>query len=36
VKSSFRHFTSRDRLFEISYLFKARLYKFKTNTRSNV
>jgi hypothetical protein len=34
VKSSWRHFTSRDRLFEMSYLFKARLYKFKTNTRS--
>jgi hypothetical protein len=23
VKSSYRHFTSRDRLFEMSYLFKA-------------
>jgi hypothetical protein len=36
VKSSSRHFTSRGRLFEMSYLFKARLYQFKTNTRSIV
>jgi hypothetical protein len=36
VKSSSRHFTSREHLFELSYLFEARLYKFKTNMRSNV
>jgi hypothetical protein len=36
VKFSLRHFTSRDRLFEMSYLFKAKLYQFKTNTRSIV
>jgi hypothetical protein len=33
VKSSSRHFTSRDRLFEVSYIFDARLYKVKTNMR---
>jgi hypothetical protein len=36
VKSSSRHFTLRSHLFEMSYLFKARLYQFKTNTRSIV
>jgi hypothetical protein len=36
VKSSPRHFTSRDCLFEILYLFKAWLYQFKTNTQSIV
>jgi hypothetical protein len=36
VKYSSSHFTSRGRLFEMSYLFKARLYQFKTNTRSIV
>jgi hypothetical protein len=36
VKSSSRHFTLRGPLFEMSYLFKARLYQFKTNTRSSV
>jgi hypothetical protein len=33
VKSSLRHFTSRGPLFEASYIFDARLYKFKTNIR---
>jgi hypothetical protein len=33
VKSSTRHFTSRGPLFEASYIFDVRLYKFKTNTR---
>jgi hypothetical protein len=33
VKSISRHFTSRGPLFEALYIFDARLYKFKTNTR---
>jgi hypothetical protein len=36
VESSSRHFTSRGPLFELSYIFEERLYKFKTNTRSSV
>jgi hypothetical protein len=32
VESNTRHFTSRGPLFEASYIFDARLYKFKTNT----
>jgi hypothetical protein len=36
VKSSPRNFTLRDHLFEMSYLFQTRLYKSKTDTRSNV
>jgi hypothetical protein len=33
VKSISRHFTSTGPLFEVLYIFDARLYKFKTNTR---
>jgi hypothetical protein len=33
VESSPRHFTSRGPLFEASYIFDGRLYKFKTSTR---
>jgi hypothetical protein len=36
VESRLRHFTSRDPLFETSYIFEARPYNFKTNTRSVV
>jgi hypothetical protein len=36
VESSPRHFTSRGPLFEASYIFDARLYKFKTNTQQIV
>jgi hypothetical protein len=36
VKSSPRHFTSRGPLFELSYIFDERLYKFKTYMRSIV
>jgi hypothetical protein len=36
MESSPRHFTSRGPLFELSYIFEERLYKFKTNTRSIV
>jgi hypothetical protein len=34
VESIPRHFTSKGPLFELSYIFEERLYKFKTNTRS--
>jgi hypothetical protein len=33
VESSPHHFTSRGPLFELSYIFGAQLYKFKTKTR---
>jgi hypothetical protein len=33
VESNTRHCTSRGPLFEASYIFDERLYKFKTNTR---
>jgi hypothetical protein len=33
VKSISRHFTLRGPLFEVLYIFDARLYKFKTNSR---
>jgi hypothetical protein len=36
VKSISRHFTSRGPLFDVSYIFDSRLYKFKTNMRHNV
>jgi hypothetical protein len=36
VKSSPRHFTSSNRLFEASHIFDASLYKCKTDTRSIV
>jgi hypothetical protein len=36
VESSPRHFTSRGPLFELSYIFDARLLKCKTDTQRNV